>query len=185
VSNPFTVLVPARGRVRHFASRRLASIFGLAALLTLALAACGGETVGVKVQELPGVHAPPYVYNTRPPTSGNHLPTAGPYGHIATGLVAERVVHNMEHGAVVIWYKPGDPRLAAQVNQLLNKTGTQCIIAGPYADMDTPVAVTAWGWLLTLDGFDEERIVAFINAHKGKAAPEKLPGGHAVCTAES
>lgn len=135
---------------------------------------------GVDVATLGAVHAPPYVYNTRPPTSGNHLDQPSAYGHISGGLVAEAAVHNMEHGAVVIWYQPGDARLAGDVNRLVAALGRECLVAGPYAQMDTAVAATAWGRLLTLSAFDEAQLTAFVKAFRGKRGPEA-----GVCTRES
>jgi len=128
--------------------------------------------VGQAVPVLTALHAPPYSYNTRPPTSGNHLAALGPYGISATPLQAELVVHNMEHGAVVIWYQPGDVDLADQVRRVVRELGGRCLVAGPYYDMDYKVAVTAWGRLLGLNTFDTDSIRAFVVAYRGKLGPE-------------
>ena len=43
----------------------------------------------------------------------------------------------------------------------------------PYPGMETTIALTAWTYVDRLDGFDEERIVAFIEAHESSpTAPE-------------
>ncbi len=132
----------------------------------------GSNDVGVAVDTLEPVHAPPYVYNTRPPTSGHHLGNLGTYGFWQGPLLAEQVIHNMEHGANVIWFQPDDPALAGTINRLVTDLGTRCLIAGAYSDMDAQVAVTGWGRLLTLDAYDEAQVRAFVDANRGQLGPE-------------
>ncbi len=148
----------------------LALIAVIAAIAILTLGGSGG--VGREVEQLVGVHSPPYVYNTNPPSSGNHLPSVGPYGHWGDELVPELVVHNLEHGAVVIWYAPGDPELAGSVNRLVRSLGPTCIVAGSYPGMDHPVAATVWGRILELNEFDEELLREFATTYRGQQGPE-------------
>ena len=86
----------------------------------------------------------------------------------------------MEHGAVVIWFQPGDEVLAGQVSDLVSAVGRQCLVAGPYADMDDAVAVTAWGRILRLDVFDSVQVREFIAAYRGDLGPEA-----GICLGES
>lgn len=136
--------------------------------------------LGRAVPTLPAAHAPPYTYNSRPPTSGNHLSTPAPYGIHQTPLRPEAVVHNMEHGGVAIWYQPGDSELAEQVRTLTKELGAGCLVAGPYADMEHKVAVTAWGRLLGLSSFDASAVRAFVQTYRGLLGPEA-----GVCQRES
>ena len=47
------------------------------------------------------------------------------------------------------------------------------IIMAPYPGMESRIALTAWNYLDTFEEFDEERIVAFIEAHESSPnAPE-------------
>ena len=139
-----------------------------------------GPDLGEKVRTLAASHNPPYTYNTRPPTSGNHLASPAAYGFSPTPLEANAVVHNMEHGAMVIWFQPGDEVLAGQVSDLVSAVGRQCLVAGPYADMDNTVAVTGWGRILRLDAFDSVQIREFIAAYRGDLGPEA-----GICQGES
>jgi hypothetical protein len=41
------------------------------------------------------------------------------------------------------------------------------VIPAPYPDIDTLIALTAWGRIDKLDAFDEARIDRFIKAYKG------------------
>ena len=41
------------------------------------------------------------------------------------------------------------------------------VILAPYPNMDNRIALTAWGRIDSFDEFDEERIVAFIDAYAG------------------
>jgi hypothetical protein len=142
----------------------------------------GGADLGFPVRTLGGVHSPPFDYvlgvvidgdpERVPPTSGNHLAQLSPYGFLGDTLIPESVVHNMEHGSVVIWYEPDNPEIAAQVNQLVRGLGSQCIVAGSYADMTFVITATVWGRVLPLDTFDESQLRAFINEYRGDEGPE-------------
>ena len=141
-----------------------------------------GPGLGLAVRELPANHNPPYRYDTSltidgvsteiPPTSGRHNPNQSPYGFLGRPLIAESVVHNMEHGAVVLWYRPGDPDLAGQVNQLVRSLGRSCLIAGSYSQMSFEVAATVWGRVLPQAEFDSAELLAFVQKHRGKRGPE-------------
>ena len=139
-----------------------------------------GPDLGEKVPALAASHNPPYTYNTRPPTSGNHVESPAAYGFSSTPLEANAVVHNMEHGALVIWFQPDDDALAGQVSDLVSAVGRQCLVAGPYADMDDTVAVTGWGRILRLDTFDSAQIREFVTAYRGDLGPEA-----GICLGES
>jgi hypothetical protein len=78
----------------------------------------------------------------------------------------------MEHGAVVIWYRPGDPVLAGQINQLVRDFGDRCLLAGEFLMMDFEVAATTWGRVLPLPGYEDFQLREFINAFRGEQGPE-------------
>ena len=140
-----------------------------------------GPGFGFAAQELPARHGPPFFYGTSitidgvpaeiPPTSGSHG-DASPYGFLGGPLIAESVLHNMEHGAVVIWYQPGDPGLAGDVNRLVRDLGDSCIVAGSFAQMSFEVAATVWARVLPLESFDREALTEFVREYRGKQGPE-------------
>ena len=138
--------------------------------------------LGFAMPQLSAGHAPPYIYRTDitiddlaarvPPTSGNHLGQTSPYGFLGGPVVPEAAVHNMEHGAVVLWYRPDDPDVAGAVNQLVRELGRQCLVAGSYSQMSFAVAATVWGRVLPLEQFDSAELVAFVEKYRGKGGPE-------------
>ena len=177
----------AEARQRRKQKSRLYMIGGAAAVavivaaLVLLLRGTGAD-VGFAMRELGGFHGPPFFYNQDltiegesvrvPPTSGNHFAQQSPSGFLGEPIVPEAVVHNMEHGSVVIWYQPDNPELAANVSQLVRTLGDQCIIAGSYTDMSVEVAATAWGRVLPLRAYDESELRSFIIAYRGERGPE-------------
>ncbi|MEE8519174.1 MAG: DUF3105 domain-containing protein [Dehalococcoidia bacterium] len=151
----------------------------------------GGPDVGYSTSAAGGAHRAPYIYTTEislddgrsvrvPPSGGNHLPNRSAYGFLGGPVTPEAAVHNMEHGAIVIWYEPNDPEVAGQVNQLVRQLGGSCIVAGEFLAMDTPVSVTAWGHVLPLDVFDAAQIREFADAYRGNTGPEA-----GICRGES
>ncbi len=169
-----------RSKTGVYIAAALLVIVAVAAALFLLLRG-GGTELGHAVPLLPAEHRPPYVWIQEvegapgrvPPTSGHHfdLPHQG-WGFTGETLVPERVIHNMEHGGVVIWYQPDDPELAGNVNQLVRTTGNQCVVAGSYSDMTYEVAATVWGRVLPLESFESDPIIEFVDLYRGSQGPE-------------
>jgi hypothetical protein len=69
----------------------------------------------------------------------------------------------------------GCPDLVAQLRDLAGGYRSKVLLAPrPNPEVQCRVTLTAWTWLDCLDGFDAERINAFIRAHKDRG-PERVP----------
>ena len=123
-------------------------------------------------------------YSSVPATSGSHWSSAdspAPWGVKTTPEHQERMIHNMEHGGIIIWYRSSLP--AADVATLTNYVNQQVtterfkVILTPWAgaDFGHPIAVTAWDWLLYLDTPDLDKVRTFTDAHYDRS-PEPLGG---------
>ncbi|MCW2843978.1 MAG: uncharacterized protein JWN22_1894 [Nocardioides sp.] len=104
-------------------------------------------------------------YAESPPVGGPHAPP--PSWADCTGTVYtvdirhENAVHSLEHGAVWITYNPDDVSDAdiATLSALVeNKAGR---MMSPYAGLDSPISVQAWGHQLKLDSATDKRIKQF------------------------
>src|SRR6185436_3509445 len=99
-------------------------------------------------------------YNSDPPTSGEHYPVPAEAGfYTAEDEVPpdEQLVHNLEHGYVIIWYNcddltddeceqlQDDIRFAMENAGNSPNTGTPKLIAVPRPGMDALIALTTWG----------------------------------------
>jgi hypothetical protein len=116
-------------------------------------------------------------YNSNPPTSGPHFADPARWGVHDQPLPDEQVVHNLEHGGIVVQYNcpDGCADLVAQLRDLVSGYRSKVLLAPrPNADVKCRVTLTAWTWMDCLDGFDAERINAFIRAHKDRG-PELVP----------
>ena len=120
-----------------------------------------------------GEHTGPFEYESRPPVSGAHDPSAAPCGVHSAQIPDAAQVHTLEHGAVGIQYRPNlDPEEIERIEAIVGDYDTH-VFSAPYAGMETPIAVTAWGHLMELDSVDEEAIREFIEAfRRGGRAPE-------------
>jgi hypothetical protein len=114
-------------------------------------------------------------YNSNPPTSGPHTNVAAGPAVYEQPVPKETVVHNMEHGNVVIWYNCGggpEPLDATECGELrqglgnitteANNNGKQVVMT-PYPDMENRIALTAWQFLDAFDEFDESRVRTFVD----------------------
>jgi len=134
--------------------------------------------MGEKMPDMGGQHvvrgATHLAYNSNPPTSGPHwTDVAGP--GVKDGPVPdELILHSMEHGAAVVWYREGMDQ--SDVNKITeafnNSSGKKIMLARK--DLDVPVALTSWGYLLKLQTIDETKIQEFIETNNDRA-PEKAP----------
>lgn len=122
-------------------------------------------------------------FNSNPPTSGAHYAIPAPWGIHNQAPLDEALVHNLEHGGIIISYDP------AQIQgQVLEDLRTQTrelsrinprIVLTPRENLDTPIALTAWGYLQKLDRYDPAAVKAFYDAHiaRGKECRDGLCPG--------
>ena len=113
-------------------------------------------------------------YKTNPPTSGPHWAgVAGP-GIKSKPVADELVLHSMEHGAAVVWYR--EDLEQSEIDKIkeafTSASGKKIMLARK--DLDVPVALTSWGYLLKLDTVEETTIKEFIETNNDRA-PEKAP----------
>ena len=134
--------------------------------------------MGEKMPDLGAMHVvrgkPHPAYNSNPPTSGPHWAgVAGP-GIKDEPIPDELVLHSMEHGAAVVWYKEGleQNEIDKIKEAFVNSSGKKIML--PRKDLDVPVALTSWNYLLKLETVDEVAIRGFIETNNDRA-PEKAP----------
>lgn len=133
--------------------------------------------LGRAVEVLPRTHVPLGEvvddYNTNPPTSGRHAPRWTDHGIYTKPVVKEQAVHSMEHGVMIIWYDPEDPELVTQIQDFARdlEAFPLCVIVTPW-EMNSTIAMTTWGYILELDGFDADLMSRFSEEYRGNVGPE-------------
>ena len=137
------------------------------------------DGVGTQQAQLPTRnHVDPKTveYNTTPPTSGNHWSNWASCGFYENGLEDERVVHNLEHSAIVISYNLTSPEAVKQLRDAVDDIPLSKIwgVTRFYDKIpEGTVAIAAWGVLDTMEGIDSVRIKKFYETYAGKLGPEK------------
>ena len=146
------------------------------------------EGVGEQQEIMPTrSHVPEGVsvtYNTTPPTSGDHWDWWARCGFYPDGMPDERIVHNLEHGNIIVSYNLPDQAQVQQLRAFMdNFELAPAWAVTRYYDQIPPntVALSAWGVLDTMQGVDETRIERFFREYAGTLGPE-FPNG-APCTA--
>ena len=145
-----------------------------------------GESIGTHQDEVSKFHVPTgqkVDFPSLPPTSGDHWSQNGvapaPWGVKTSWLPFEVTTHNLEHGGIVILYGPDVTN--DQINTLrtyvrqLQSAGFPKIVLEPWPDMpkESKVILTAWNWIMKLQGIDQVAIVKFTKAHHASSeAPE-------------
>lgn len=176
-------------QMERVARRRQRTLWIGSGILALALIAAGvllaarqasqplpGESVPIQGQQhvLPGEMHPPY--NSDPPTSGWHYTDTLEAGFHEQPVPDELLVHNLEHGHIVIAYdcsKLADcETVKAQLRGIVGRFNSWKVTVVPRQNADAAIALTAWGRMDKLDHFDEGRIVAFVNAWRDRG-PER------------
>ena len=126
-------------------------------------------------------------YTTTPPTSGRHWDgwvSCGFYG-VDQPVPDERIVHNMEHGNIVVSYNLTDPEQVKELEDAFDSIGlTDRWGVARYYDKipEGTVALTTWGVIDgPMDGIDRGRMERFFEEYSGTLSPE-FPNGGADCT---
>ena len=107
-------------------------------------------------------------YSTVPPTSGPHWPATAQCGAYDEELPDELVVHNMEHGHVIISHNLPDPDQLRMMKELAEGLPglAEWAVVRPYSKIRPgTVAMTAWGVMNQISGVDEERIIRFYTTY--------------------
>ncbi|MCC6191161.1 MAG: DUF3105 domain-containing protein [Anaerolineales bacterium] len=140
-----------------------------------------GDVITIQGAEHISVGQPHDPYNSDPPTSGPHYEQPAEAGFYDEAPPDEQLVHNMEHGHVIIWYdcsalvEADCAQLKAQIRDVMGRagvstvTGTLKLVAAPRTGMETHITLTSWGHLYRLKAFDAEAILEFIRAYRDEA----------------
>ena len=118
--------------------------------------------------------SPPPQWNSFPPTSGRHYYQPVPFGLYTEVMPEIRLVHNLEHGAVILQY--GDKVPQAQVQQINTwyQQDANAIVVAPLPKLGDKVALTAWTNWTECTGFNLKAANAFRKAFRYHA-PEQFP----------
>jgi hypothetical protein len=130
----------------------------------------------------------PTAYGSLPATSGPHWADPDSWGVYTSPQPESQVIHNLEHGGIVVWYQPAqlDSAALTQLTQWANQQlrGAQFkVILSPWAgaDFGHPIAATAWNYLLYQDALDLGQLSSFVQAHYQRSPePNGGPGRPAL-----
>ena len=128
----------------------------------------------------------PSPYSTDPPTSGPHYADeldAGFYneGDEQRPFPAGYLVHNLEHGYVIIWYNCAQLNeqacsdLKTQIQSVMDQANNFKVIAFPWDSIDVPVVMTSWGRIQKFDAFNSEQALEFVKSNRNKAPEPNAP----------
>jgi uncharacterized protein DUF3105 len=131
-------------------------------------------------------------YNSYPPTSGPHYPPGSKapavWNIYDTPVDEAALVHNLEHGGVVVQYGADVPdSTVEEITRWYEGQDTQnglvvapiwpSIQATPPADAGKKIYLTSWTHLMTCPTFDQGAFDNFVDDYRGPNgdAPEKFP----------
>lgn len=111
-------------------------------------------------------------YQTNPPTSGPHRAQPAPWGSYRDAPEQETLVHNLEHGGIVIHYKDLSDADVDRIDAFADSYDNG-VISAPNPNIETPVAFAAWRHHQTCEELNFTVIEGFISDRCNKG-PEKV-----------
>jgi hypothetical protein len=138
-------------------------------------------------------------YPSNPPAGGPHWPVWAVWGVHDTAVPLEYLVHNEEHGGVILFYNlakctPGCPGLPAQLADFIAAqpqdpvctrdappdpdAGVSGVVTrmvlSPDPDLDVPWAAASWGWTFKASTacIDVGALQAFKDAHYAQGSED-------------
>ena len=127
-------------------------------------------------------------YSSLPATSGPHWNGPANWGVYSTPQIETQLIHNLEHGGIVIWYDPAavDADSIDTLTQYVSRqtasglSGRFKFILSPWGGEDplpAPIVAIAWRYILELQTADTDAIDAFARDHYGRSPePNGGPG---------
>lgn len=126
-------------------------------------------------------------YNTDPPTSGQHYAQPAEAGFYEEAPPDEQLVHNLEHGHIVVYYNCSELDASAcedlknGIRQGMESAGvaentrTLKIVAVPRPSMDNLVTYTSWGRMYRADAFERDELLLFVEQNRNRAPEPSAP----------
>lgn len=112
-------------------------------------------------------------YESSPPVSGPHAPSAVPCGTYGQQIPTEQMIHTLEHGGAGVLFSPGADIKDIRAAEALVESYDSHVFSAPFAEMESEFTMVAWGYLMETDSFDESATKEFIDAFRaGGDAPE-------------
>lgn len=118
----------------------------------------------------------PIHYSDNVPTHGDHRPIWPKFGEYRF-VPAQRWLHNIEHGAIVMLYHPCTHHtLVEKLRSLVKGCIRKHIISPSTLVSETrPLVLVGWGCRLAMAEVDEQEVVDFIKKHGLKGPEGKYP----------
>jgi hypothetical protein len=154
-------------------------------------AGCTFKSVPAKSYKGGQIHVPEGTkidYNTYPPSGGPHYGTPAIWDFYTQPVEPRLLVHNQEHGGVVLWWGPQVPESTVSKIRAFYDDSPVSMIGTPLSSLGKKVAITAWtgdfarygsenyfgvGHAAVCPTFDEEAFKTFRDAYRGKG-PEGI-----------
>jgi hypothetical protein len=138
--------------------------------------------------------ATPVNWNSYPPAGGQHYGQWAVWGFYTEPVDPKQVVHNEEHGGVVLWWGPSTPKSEIDKLQAFYNDSPNSMFGTPLGtikgkSLGSKVALTAWtgdpstyqrngdfgtGHVAICPTFDQAAFTKFRDAFRGKG-PEGIP----------
>jgi hypothetical protein len=134
----------------------------------------GCSYVNPKAQSRQHVNELPrrYKANSVPRSSGPHSPETLIFGTYSDVVPELNAVHNLEHGAVIIWFGPKVPQATiVKINELYAEDPNGLIVA-KHPKLGDDIALVAWTHVARCPRVDEDAVKAFIETFRGKGPEE-------------
>jgi hypothetical protein len=114
-------------------------------------------------------------YETTPPSSGPHFAQWADFGFSAEAIPEENLVHNLEHGQIVIWYSPDAPQDVVDDLETYVDDAGQPLLAAPYDQVPDgfTFSLSAWGATQNCEDVSGQVIAEFRQRFQGRG-PEQV-----------
>jgi hypothetical protein len=128
-------------------------------------------------------------WSTFPPSAGGHYGAWAIWAFYRDPVSPNRVVHNEEHGGVILWWGPQVASATVDKLSSFYDESPEGMVGTPIAGLGNKVAISAWtgdpskyyskgyygvGHLAVCPGFNEKAFTTFRDAYRGHG-PEGVP----------
>lgn len=118
------------------------------------------------------VHVPPARYEVDPPAGGDHDPGATSARVVEEGGEVPpdaQLVHALEHGLLVVWYRPGLTEDEFADLRALYDAHDEDVIVVPRPSLDVKVAISGWERRLRCTEVEQATLDEFVDLYRNKS----------------